>query len=938
MKKIEIIITPMNCGYNTGLNTLQTWDKTEFDTDTGERKVLFYDKDISKFSLKCGDGSVSRYGNTPYLEPVILGTTPTDIIDVEFDAKIDEEDASVVVSSALLAIHEDNTYDYITQKEESASVKARYETEVDTTYYKHYKMRIQLEGYKSTDKGIIYNFRYNDGITYDGNNIVTQAPTAKVTIKNLTLKIYTNNENLIADNKFVDFSTSNDMISNIKYMKNCSYSLGAEINKSYEKGYVTVSSNILSSNSSSTSYKGIAFDLGCKQVPTVCGVYFEYKNTTENTLAAHMGSDIYTIDDSKKVYLPIADDWAKKIIFLENLSSTTNSDMHRASLMLGTNVANANFSIRNIRLINIKNTTVDKAHLYNDTNDSGKVYTSLAELGLDTTATINDIIGAMANGSQITYKTDVFDYATEYNNIQYGTVTIHKQSDSRVQVFMTDKDTGNLYVGKMDNTNKFVGWRKDSFHRIVTQGTAGYFKFKPTSTGIDQPLRISVTDNYGGMINISGATPSSSQYKPFKCIRLSNGTYADYDAIKTTNNKMEKLYFYDGYFYLKVVSYTTCTFTGLIEAPTYVETFDNTDAEQIPIRSVFDTPYNNGYADPSIICIGDTASSDGVIKTLATLGFTSDIMTWDNGEYRVSHVSGLTNLPTEITEEKPGFRLEHYDVKKWGNNHNPHHSTYGCRQSILHYKGNVFVRYQESGATAGVITSDTGWQKLSKTVIIDKLADLGLTAPCTTAEVANALKRSKPQNNVAIAIIDCAPGQVSDVPSDYGLLHIETIGYDRISIRFESLGSSNYKGSWIGKIIGSGGTFSGVTWERTDNTYSTTETAIGTWIDGKTIYRKTFTKSPTSDQATGNQVTINVATISGLTNVIDIQATAKLYNYNNTSTPIYMKIPFTELWRSSSTSSASCAYSVYVEGTALKMRVNNCAPEDIYYVTVEYTK
>ena len=444
----------------------------------------------------------------------------------------------------------------------------------------------------------------------------------------------------------------------------------------------------------------------------------------------------------------------------------------------------------------------------------GKVYTSLAELGLDTTATINDIIGAMADGSIFMYKTDVFDYATEYNNIQYGTVTIHRQHASRVQVLLTDKDSGNLYVGRQDNTNKIVGWRNETFHRVVAQGTAGYFKFKPTSTGIDQPLRISVTDNYGGMINISGATPSGSQYKPFKCIRLSNGEYSNYDAIKVANNKMLKLFYYDGYFYLKVTTYTTCTFTGLIEAPTYIGTFDEENAEQIPIRSVFDTPYNDGYADPSIIVVGDTDSSDGVIKTLATLGFASDIMTWDTGVYRLSHISGLTNLPAEITEEKPGLRLEHYDMKKWGSNHNPNLSTYGCRQSVLHYKGNVFVRYTESGDTAGVLITDTGWQKLSKTVIIDNIAELGLTAPCTTADVANALKRIKPQRNVAIAIIDIAPGQVTDVPSDYGLLHIETIGYDRISIRFDAVGSTNYKGSWIGKIIGSGGTFSGVDWDK----------------------------------------------------------------------------------------------------------------------------
>lgn len=91
---------------------------------------------------------------------------------------------------------------------------------------------------------------------------------------------------------------------------------------------------------------------------------------------------------------------------------------------------------------------------------SMKSYVALSELGLDTTATINDIIGAMKDGSMFAYKTDVFDYATEYNNIQYGTVTIHKQSASRVQALMTDKDTGNLYVGRLDSNNKVIGWRK----------------------------------------------------------------------------------------------------------------------------------------------------------------------------------------------------------------------------------------------------------------------------------------------------------------------------------------------------------------------------------------------------------------------------------------------------------------------------------------------
>ena len=393
--------------------------------------------------------------------------------------------------------------------------------------------------------------------------------------------------------------------------------------------------------------------------------------------------------------------------------------------------------IENGHKVDIKDVNGTKTFEVLNGKDSAKVYSSLADLGLDTTATLKDITRNMAKNSMIAIKVDAMADQSEYNNITQGTVTIHKVEDARVQAIMTNKADGITWVGTLGGENTIIGWkelRSDSpFYRAVVQGVAGYFKFKPTSNGIDQSLRISVTDNYGGMINISGATPSSAQYKPFKCIRLSNGTYTNYDAIKTTNNKMEKLYYYDGYFYLKVVSYTTCTFTGLIEAPSYVETFDETVAEEIPIRSVFDTPYNNGYADPSIICIGDADTSDGVIKTLATLGFTGDVMTWDNGEYRVSHVGGLTNLPAEITEEKPGFRLEHHDVKKWGNNHNPHHSTYGCRQSILHYKGNIFVRYQESGATAGVITADTGWRCVS--VLTTELTELGLDGSATIQDV-----------------------------------------------------------------------------------------------------------------------------------------------------------------------------------------------------------
>ena len=51
------------------------------------------------------------------------------------------------------------------------------------------------------------------------------------------------------------------------------------------------------------------------------------------------------------------------------------------------------------------------------------------------------------------------------------------------------------------------------------------------------------------------------------------------------------------------------------------------------------------------------------------------------------------------------------------------------------------------------------------------------------------------------------------------------------------------------------------------NTYSTTEQRIGTWIDGKPIYRKTFTGS----NGGNSSITIS-SSINNIGNIIDIKA------------------------------------------------------------------
>ena len=687
-----------------------------------------------------------------------------------------------------------------------------------------------------------------------------------------------------------------------------------------------------------------------------------------------------------------------------------------------------------------------------------QIYTSLTELGLDTTATLNDIVGAMKDGTTFTYKTDVFDYATEYNNIQHGTVTIDKQSTARVQVLMTDKNTGNLYVGRMDTNNLFVGWRNCSFHRIVTQATAGYFKFKPTSDGgFEQPLRTSITDNYGGMIEISGSAPSQTQYKPFKCVRLSHGTYTDYNASNPANNKMEKLFFLDGYMYLQVASYTTVTITGLIGVPTFVETIDD-GAEEIPIVSAIATQYD-GYGDPYIISIGDSVSGDGSIQTLASLGLSTDIMTWKNGIYKVSHVSGITGLPSDITNTSPGFRLEHHNIKKWNSNHNPSSQTWGQRHSIIYCdNGNVYHRFYESGATAGTYITDTGWQKIqtsrTKATLVTNTAtlkldvtkrnsawygavkltylyaaspaeieisfggatdnlnwaiingqryvkqitftqdsgnashytigiefsgttygcyqaevigdfaninsltsesftgtktagysapwgknngvtlvsapgDIGLSYPCTTVQLAQTM-RNKFNVGVkcgAIGIFNCEGKTVTitDAPSDYGLLHIETFGHDRILIRFDSIGSSTYNGSWIGRIKGNNGTFSSILWEREDNNYSTTEQVVGTWIDGSTVYRTTIAYTFTGGAYQGDTA-ITIGNVSGCKLLVKMEGVVRTMSTSFKTIPYYRNSSnYGELSFSSYNGNLLYTGSSLSEGAQI-------------FVTMEYTK
>ena len=120
-----------------------------------------------------------------------------------------------------------------------------------------------------------------------------------------------------------------------------------------------------------------------------------------------------------------------------------------------------------------------------------------------------------------------------------------------------------------------------------------------------------------------------------------------------------------------------------------------------------------------------------------------------------------------------------------------------------------YVRRLNSGATAGQIEVDSGWQK-EASQIYNYLSQLGLTAPVSVGEIFNAM----PDKSMAVIACEDTTDHITDVPTHYGVLTIKKNEIGRFSIDYQiSLASSpcNVK-RWIGTLKGNDGT--GLYWKQ----------------------------------------------------------------------------------------------------------------------------
>ncbi len=102
------------------------------------------------------------------------------------------------------------------------------------------------------------------------------------------------------------------------------------------------------------------------------------------------------------------------------------------------------------------------------------------------------------------------------------------------------------------------------------------------------------------------------------------------------------------------------------------------------------------------------------------------------------------------------------------------------------------------------------------------------------------------------------------------------------------------------------------------NTYSTDEVVIGTWIDGKPVYEKTFSLS-----------TQNIEVAHGISN---LKSVVSIDGAIANGTGSFLALSF------SNPDAPSQAFGVIVTTSNIRIRTNNAYNSGISYIIVRYTK
>lgn len=281
----KVTITPLNCAFGTGLNSILTMDEAEYVAATG-RKIYCKNPDVSWFKMKSTT-------DTPYLEPAFYGLNKGDIVTVEFDAVLLSGSASL--DFRMIKVNSNySTEDPGATLSPIGSLK---------TFYKHFKSRMFVD---KDGIGILINLRPNGS-----NN--------ELIIKNIEITIETSNPLFSIGNNIVAYKTKTD------FMKCIDFYSGTNLNTTYHgildlytEGKISFPDNetIMFSNAGFSKFKGLMALLNGNVYRASIAVYLEYISPSDIYITSKSVGEDGTFTQDASTIIGSKNILTKKMVYL----------------------------------------------------------------------------------------------------------------------------------------------------------------------------------------------------------------------------------------------------------------------------------------------------------------------------------------------------------------------------------------------------------------------------------------------------------------------------------------------------------------------------------------------------------------------------------------------------------------------------------------------
>ena len=433
-----------------------------------------------------------------------------------------------------------------------------------------------------------------------------------------------------------------------------------------------------------------------------------------------------------------------------------------------------------------------------------RTYTELVQLGLTADATVDDVLSKLQPGevftagvTQFTNYQTLFPYDT--SNDQYSRVFIQQGTSlATAYVKWFRKDGSREALANLDSSNKIRGWNEHTMNEIIHTSLTESLSGITTTLDLINALITEYRAKNKPVRFISGSVTKTILTDLPSNYGLLDITVAGYDLVEVRFSQSEfgfkKMY----YGYLNRTS-SEALFSSLSwrEVNTSTTTLvTNTSTLKLDV-----TKRNSSwYGAIKLIYLYDTSPVEVEIDFRSA----TDTLKWTISKGQ-KYIKKITY--TQDTDNKAHYTI---GIEFSG-------TTYGCYQAEA-IGGFADINSLTGDAFTGDTTAVYGnsWGKNNGVTLVSAPEDLGLASPCTTVQLVQAMRNAfnKTITSGTVGVFNNGGDTITDAPSDYGLLHIEVFGHDRVMIRYDGISGSTYAGSWIGKIKGSNGTFSEITWSK----------------------------------------------------------------------------------------------------------------------------